>query len=65
MAAKILIFSKSNSILPTGVFWGAESEPEVKIAKFKMTDPIWRPKFQVFANQTVFCLRKSKSKTQV
>ena len=36
MAAKILVFRKSNSILPIGVFWGAEFESEVKIAKFKM-----------------------------
>ena len=57
MAAKILIICKSNSILPKGVFWGAESESEVKIAKFKMADPIWRPKCQFFANQTVFCLK--------
>ena len=57
MAATILIFCKSNSILPKGVFWGAESESEVKIAKFKMTDPIYRPKYRFFANQTVFCLK--------
>ena len=35
MPAKISIFCKSNSILPKGVFWGAESESEVKIAKIQ------------------------------
>ena len=57
MAAKISIFCKSNSILPKGVFRRAESESEVKIAKFKMADPIWRQKFRFSANQTVFCLK--------
>ena len=46
MAAKILIFCKLNSIFPIGVFRGAESESEFKIAKFKMAYPIWGPKFQ-------------------
>ena len=45
MVAKIVIFRQTNSILAIGVFWGAESELVVKIAKFKMVDPIWRPNF--------------------
>ena len=45
MAAKIFIFYTLNSILPIGVFWGAESESGVKIAKFEMANPIWRQKF--------------------
>ena len=48
MAAKVSIFCKSNSILPTGIFWGAESDSEVKIAKFKMAAKI-----------TIFCKSNS------
>ena len=57
MAAKILIFCKSNRILPIGVFWGAESESETKIAKFKMVDPIWRPKFNFIQIEQYFDYR--------
>ena len=56
MAAKILIFRKSNIIQPMGVFWGAESDSGVKITKFKMADPIYRPRFKFFANQTASSL---------
>ena len=50
MAAKILIVCKSNSILPKGFFGVPESESKVKIAKFKISDPICRPINRFFAN---------------
>ena len=54
---KIEVFYQINKSYSIGVFWGAESESKVEIAKLKMADPIWRPKFRFFANQTVFCLK--------
>ena len=44
MAAKILIFFTSKSVFPIKVFWGSDFESGVKIARFKMMDPIWWPK---------------------
>ena len=29
----------------SGVFWVADHESKIKFHKFKMADPIWRPKF--------------------
>ena len=36
---------KSGNILLTGIFRDDKSDTEVIIAKLKITDPIWRPKF--------------------
>ena len=57
MAAKFLFFRISNSFLAIGVFGAAESEFEVKIAKLRMADRTWWPKFSFFANQTEFAYR--------
>ena len=51
MTAKILIFLQKKQYFAYLGFLGAESESEVRIAKFKMADRIWRPKFQFFTMQ--------------
>ena len=69
MAGKIVIFCKSDIILHIGVSWGAECEPENKLAKFKLADPLRRPKFLYSSKLVIFLpmgvFRGDESDTEV
>ena len=57
MAAKIINFRELIDIIPAVVFWSADHDYEDKIRKFKIADPIWRPKYWFSINTTILHLQ--------